>query len=148
MKQKKAAAKLTREQREAIDNKLVIATAIFLVGGIALMFINRWMLSTYYLGTRIVVLTLMWVGVAAVPVFLGLYWRTKNSGHLCLSIWGAALAAASALIIYNPLNIIAYKFQPFGITGVNSHVSYFIVGAALFAYLIISYIHYGRQLKK
>ena len=65
--------KLTKEEREHIDNMVVLTTAIGLVSAIALLYIYRWLNSSYILGTRLFVSILIWLCDAALIAGVVLY---------------------------------------------------------------------------
>ena len=79
MKNQKVRTKLSKEAREKIDNKIVLATAIALVSAMVLLFLYNWLVSVYAVQTRTVVIVLQWLGVAGVAAFLALYFIKKEN---------------------------------------------------------------------
>ncbi len=140
----KTKRKLTREQREAIDNKIVLATAIALISAIALLFIYRWLHSAYAAGTRTFVVILMWVGTAGVAASLAMYFWKKEKKYLFLIPY---FAAGSFFCLLITRNIFYSILQPFGIyTGTK--FNFIFIYSCLVVYLIVSYIYYGLKLRR
>jgi hypothetical protein len=131
--------KLTKEQREALDNKIVLATSVALISTIFLMYLYRWQLA-YPIGTRNVILVLMWIGVAGVAVTVGLYWFKKDKSFLNITPYFAGMAFAFSLIAYNFLHHLGIN------TGTK--INYSIIYTLLAIYLVASYIYYGIKLKR
>ena len=131
--------KLSKQQRVALDNKIVLSTSIALVATIFLMYLYRWQLA-YPLGTRKVILVLMWAGVLGVAATLGMYFWKKNKKWLV----GTAYSAAASFIF----SLIAYNFLHFLGLNTGSAVNYTISYIILAVYLIASYVNYAIALKK
>lgn len=133
--------KLTREQREAIDNKIVLATAISLISAIFLMFLYRWMTSAQAAGTIVFAKVLMWIGVAGVVGYLVLYYLKKDKKYLFITPYFAAGSFLLAFIIYN----FTYRL---GLPFTGSAYNFGFAYCCLAIYLIASYVYYGLKLRR
>lgn len=135
--------KLTREQKEAIDNKIVLATAIALISAMALLFIYRW-LNVYPVGTRRFVLVLAYLGTAGVLFSVGMYFWKKERKYLFLIPY-FAVGSFFCLMITN--NIFYSIARLAGITIATKH-NFIMIYVCLAVYLIASYIYYGLKLRR
>ncbi len=153
MKQQNPKKKLSREAREKIDNKVVLATAIALVSAMVLLFLMNWSQSTYALQTIRIIETLQWVGVAGIVVFLVLAFVKDKKYLYCLPY-----CAVGSLFMVEILRGTVTKFSinllakiPFlkivgGLPTTSQRFSTVFVCLAI--YLVVSYIYYGIKIRK
>ncbi len=153
MKQQKPKTKLSKEAREKIDNKIVLATAIALVSAMMMLFLYNWFVSIYASQTRIFILILQWLGVAGVAAFLALYFIKKDKKYLFVLPYCAVGALFMREILHGTITGL--------ITGILAKIPFLHIGGyattsarfnliyiCLAVYLIASYIYYGIKLKK
>jgi len=131
--------KLTKEQKEALDNQIVLATSVALVSTILLMFLYRWEMA-YPVGTRLSILILMWMAIAGVAITVGGYVLKKDKKLLISTPYFTASAFACSLIAYNFLHY-------FGLN-TGTKTNYGILYVIIAVYLVVSYVFYGTKLKK
>ena len=153
MKQQKA-KKLSREAREKIDNKVVLATAIALVSAMVLLFLMNWSQSAYAVQTITIIEVLRWVFVLGIVAFLVLYFVKKEKKFL----FGIPYCAAGTIfmmeILKGTISTFALKILskiPFlklagGYATTAQRFSTLFIFLAI--YLVASYIYYGVQMKK
>ncbi len=153
MKNQKVRTKLSKEAREKIDNKIVLATAIALISGMVLLFLYNWLVSVYAMQTRTLVIVLQWLGIAGVAAFLALYFIKKDKKYLFVLPYFAAgaifmreiLTGAITRLIFGVLS----KLPFLGITAAaTTKRNFAFVYVCLAIYLVASYIYYGVKLKK
>ena len=153
MKQEKPKTKLSREAREALDNKIVMATAIALVSAMLLLFLYNWFVSIYAEKIRIVILTLQWLGVAGVAAFLVLYFVKKDKKWLLLTPYFAVAAFFMREILHGTITTffvgILAKIPFLHVGGSATTLARFnFLYICLAIYLIAAYIYYGVKIKK
>ncbi len=153
MKQQKA-KKLSREAREKIDNKVVLATAIALVSAMVLLFLMNWSQSAYAVQTITIIEVLQWVFVAGILAFLVLYFVKKEKKFL----FGIPYCAAGTIFMMEILKGTVSTFFlrilskiPFlkiagGYATTAQRFSTLFIWLAI--YLVASYIYYGVKIRK
>ncbi len=154
MKQQKTKKKLSKEAREKIDNKIVLATAIALVSCMVLLFLMNWSQSAYALQTIRLIGALRWVGVAGIVVFLVLYFVKKDKKFLfCLPYCAAGslfmmeiLKGTVSTFFVRLLAKIPFLKMAGGYATTAQRFSTLFICLAI--YLVASYIYYGIQIKK
>lgn len=153
MKQQNPTKKLSKEARERIENKTVLATAIALVSAMMMLFLYNWFVSIYASQTRILILILQWLGVAGVAAFLVLFFVKKEKKYLFVLPYFAVgalfmreiLAGSVTTLILKVLSKIPFlHLSAYATTAARFNLIYI----CLAVYLIASYIYYGVQLKK
>lgn len=151
--------KLTKEEREHIDNMVVLTTAIGLVSAIALLYIYRWLNSSYILGTRLFVSILIWLCDAALIAGVVLYIVKKDRKLLRWIPYFAGGAFLLAVIRYFDkfklvmdalrISVLFQKcMDAIGKHPTNIQVAFIFVYICIAAYMIATYIYYGRKVKK
>lgn len=157
MKQQKPKNKLSREERERIDNKIVLATAIALVSAMVLLFLGNWLNSVYAAQTRTLVKILQWVGVAAVAALVALYFWKKDRKYLFVIPY-CAVGALFMQEISGTATFTKWIYQLYclirgvdlgeGVVSVANQFRFNVIYILLAVYLVASYIYYGLKLKK
>lgn len=172
MKQKKNAkvntkpqkAKLSKEEREKIDNKIVLATAIALISAMVFLYLQNWFASVYASTTGKIITVLKWAGVAGVAALITLFFVKKNKKFLfaipyCVAdflFMNEILAAPITKLIYNLFDGLITKINVSFITkSFNSFFAYYLTKSrfnfiflCLAIYLVVSYIYYGVKIAK
>lgn len=146
MKQQKPKTKLSKEERERIDNKIVLATAIALVSAMVMLFLYNWFVSIYASQTRVLIQILQWLGVAGVVACLVLYFVKKEKKYLFVIPYCAVGAIFMQEILRG--TIIGLIVKIFGKTYATTAMRFNFIYICLAIYLIASYIYYGLKLKK
>lgn len=146
MKQQKPKTKLSKEERERIDNKIVLATAIALVSAMVMLFLYNWFVSIYASQTRVLIQILQWLGVAGVVACLVLYFVKKEKKYLFVIPYCAVDAIFMQEILRG--TIIGLIVKIFGKTYATTAMRFNFIYICLAIYLIASYIYYGLKLKK
>ena len=153
MKQQNPNKKLSKEARERIENKTVLATAIALVSAMMMLFLYNWFVSIYASQTRVLILILQWLGVAGVAAFLVLYFVKKDKKYLFVLPYFAVgslfmfeiLKGSVTTLILSVLSKIPFlHLSAYATTAARFNLIYI----CLAVYLIASYIYYGIKLKK
>lgn len=154
MKQQKTKKAISREMREKIDNKVVLATAIALVAAMVLLFLMNWSQSAYAVQTITIIEVLQWIFVAGIVAFLVLYFVKKEKKFL----FGIPYCAAGTIfmmeILKGTISTFALKILskiPFlkmagGYATTAQRFSTLFIFLAI--YLVASYIYYGVKIKK
>ncbi len=157
MKQQKPKNKLSKEERERIDNKVVLATAIALVSAMVLLFLGNWLNSVYASQTRVFVKILQWAGVVGVAAMVALYFWKKDKKYLFVIPYFAVGAlfmqeisgtATFTKWIYQLYCLIRGIDLGEGVVSVTSQFRFNVLYILLAVYLVASYIYYGLKLKK
>ncbi len=153
MKQEKPKTKLSREAREALDNKIVTATAIALVSAMLLLFLYNWFVSIYAEQTRILILAIGWLGVLGVAAMLVLFFVKKDKKWLFFIPYFAVAAFFMREILHGTITaflaglLSKIPFLPIG--GEATTLARFnFLYVCLAIYLIAAYIYYGLKIKK
>mgnify|MGYP001055297116 CR=1 FL=1 len=136
MKKNTKKVKLTKEQKERLDNKIVLATAIALVSVMVLLFLYNWSKSKYSAQTMTLIQILMWASVAGVAAMVVLFFIKKDKRFL---FWTPYFAVAAVLLEEIVFGHILRTFNLPSTTKVRFNVAYF----TLAIYLIATYIYYG-----
>lgn len=153
MKQHPQKAKLSKEARENIENKTVMATAIALISAMAMLFLYNWFVSIYASQTRVLILILQWLGILGVAVFLVLYFVKKEKKFLFLLPFFAAgaifmreiLSGTITGLILSVLSKIPFLHLS---SAATTAARFNLIYICLAIYLIAAYIYYGVKLKK
>ncbi|MDD6308258.1 MAG: hypothetical protein PUB07_02740 [Clostridia bacterium] len=142
-----------QEERERLDNKVVLATAIALVSAMLMLFIYNWFVSAYAAQTKVLIQVLMWIGVAGVAAFLVLGFVKKDKKYFVV----LAYCAVGAFLLREVLKgtvttwilLLASKI-PFlnTVAYATTKARFNFVYIALAIYLVASYIYYGVKMKK
>ncbi len=149
--------KLSREERERIDNKIVLATAVALVSAMILLFLNNWIVSVYAVQTRKLVVFLQWLGVAGVLAFLVLYFVKKDKKFLFVipyfavgSIFMQEISGTATFTRWIYLLVCKLKNVQLNpqFVEVTTKFRFNVIFICLAVYLVASYIYYGIKLKK
>ncbi len=146
MKQQKPKTKLSKEAREKIDNKIVLATAIALVSAMMMLFLYNWFVSIYARQTRVLIMVLQWLGVAGVAAFLVLYFVKKDKKYLFTLPYFAVGALFMREILAGTITGLIVKVLGKGYATTAARFNFIYICLAV--YLIASYIYYGIKLKK
>ncbi len=153
MKKGNPEKKISKEIREKIENKTVMATAIALVSAMTMLFLYNWSVSIYAAGTRILILILQWLGVLGVAAFLALYFVKKEKKFLFVLPYFAVGAIFMREILSGTITtLILSLLSKIPFLHLSAHAStaarFNFVYICLAIYLIASYIYYGVKLKK
>lgn len=172
MKQKKNAkvntkpqkAKLSKEEREKIDNKIVLATAIALISAMVFLYLQNWFASVYAATTGKIITALKWIGVAGIAAFIALVFIKKDKKYLfCIPYCAVGslfmneiLKAPITKLIYGLFDDLILKSNiTFLVKSFNSFFAYYLTKSrfnfiflCLAIYLIASYIYYGVKIAK
>lgn len=146
MKQNKPKVKISREERERIDNKVVLATAIALVSAMLMLFLYNWFVSIYAAQTRTLIQILQWVGIAGVAAFLVLYFVKKNKKYLFVLPYFAVGSLFMQEILRGTVSGWVAKLMGKGFASTSMRFNFIYI--CLGVYLIASYIYYGIKLRK
>ncbi|MBR5218574.1 MAG: hypothetical protein IKV89_02470 [Clostridia bacterium] len=128
--------KISKELKEQIDNKVVLATSIALVGAMFLLFLQNWSKSIYAAGTMMFIRIAMWVCVACVAAGVVVYFITKKKGYLFTIPYFAVAAWMFSFIHYGL----------FGLVTLTTDTRFIVLYLCLAVYLIASYVYYGIKL--
>lgn len=150
---KRAQKKALQAEREKLDNKVVLATAIALTSAMIMVFLYNWFKSIYALQTKTLIEILMWVGIVGVAVFLILYFVKKERKFLFVIPYFAVGAVFMREILVGTMTgwviALASKIPFLHIAGNATTLQRFnFVYICLAVYLVASYIYYGIKIKK
>ncbi len=152
--------KLTAEERLHYENLSVLATAVALISGIFLLYLYRYLNSSYILATQTFVSILIWICDAVILASLGMYFWKKNKKYLTLLAYFAAGGTLLTIIRYsyvikNFFDMIYVSKLWNGLLNLlhiqapSSQATAFIfVLICLAVYLIATYIYCGLKLRK
>lgn len=152
--------KLTAEERLHYENLTVIATAISLVSAIFLLYVYRYLNSSYVLATQTFLNILIWVCDAVILGLVGMYFWKKDKKFLTLLVYFVAGGLLLTIIRY--FYVIKNFFDLIYVSKIWNAVLTFLhfprftaqgtafafVYLCLAAYLIATYIYCGLKLKK
>ncbi|MBE7024644.1 MAG: hypothetical protein E7408_01145 [Ruminococcaceae bacterium] len=146
MKQQKPKTKISKEERERIDNKVVLATAIALVSAMLMLFLYNWFVSIYASQTRTLIQILQWAGVAGVALFVILFFVKKDRKYLFVIPY----CAVGSLFMQEILRgtVIGWILKLFGKSYATTAMRFNFIYICLAVYLVASYIYYGIKLHK
>jgi len=128
--------KISKELKEQIDNKVVLATSIALVGAMFLLFLQNWSKSIYASPTMVLIKILMWACVACVAAAIVVYFITKKKGYLFTIPYFAVAAWMFSFIHYGL----------FGLVSLTTDTRFIACYIILAVYLIASYVYYAIKL--
>lgn len=151
--EKREQKKMLQEEREKLDNKVVLSTAIALVSAMVMVFLYNWFRSAYALQTKGFIEILMWVGVLGVAAFLVLFLLKKERKFLFVIPYFAVGAVFMREVLVGTLTTwvvtLASKIPFLHIAGNATTAQRFnFVYICLAVYLVASYIYYGVKIKK
>ncbi len=147
--------KMIHEERERLDNKIVLATAIALVGAMVMVFLYNWFVSIYARQTKVLIDILMWLGIAGVAAFLVLFFVKKECKFLFVMPYFAVGALFMREIMAGTVTTLLVQILskiPFlkmgGYTAATTAQRFNFIYICLAVYLVASYIYYGIKIKK
>ena len=149
--------KLTKADREHIDNQVVLATAIGLISAIFLLYLYRWLNSSLVMGTRIFLSILIWAADAViVAALVMIIWKKEKKylkvipyfagGAFLLSVVRYSGAYKKVLDALHISDLWAWFTNAIGKHPTQLQTALIFVYICLAAYLIATYIYYGRKL--
>lgn len=151
--------KLSAEERLHYENLSVMATAIALVSGIFLLYLYRYLNSSYILATQTFVSVLIWICDAVILGCVGMYFWKKDKKYLNILVYFVAGGLLLTIIRYyyvikNFFDMIyVSKLWNGFMTLIHVQISpiataFSFVFVCLAAYLIATYIYCGIKLRK
>lgn len=150
--------KLTREEKEHIDNQVVLATSIGLISAIFLLYLYRYMNSSYITQTYIFTEILIYICAAGVLAGTVLYYIKRDKKFIKPVPYLAGIGAALSIIRFHAKFAIALRAIKvaqlwgwfcglFGKHPTTVMTAYIFVYFCIFVYLVATYIYFGRMLK-
>ena len=138
-------SKMTKEEREHIDNMVVLATAIGLVGAIALLYLYRWLNTSYARGTRLFIDVLTWICDAGILASVILFFvKDKDRKYLKALPYLVGIAVLLAFLAH--YSVFANVLHIAALNNINVVVA--IIYSIIFIYLAATYIYFGVKVKK
>ena len=153
---KPKARKLSKEEREHIDNQTVLATAIGLISAVVLAYLWRWFNSSAAAGTMLFTKILMWLCDAGILASLIVYFVKKNPKAIRFVPYFAGGAFLLSTIVYSG----AYRklldwlhindlLAKMGVATENTmKLAFIFVYICIAIYLIATYIYLGCKVKR
>ena len=151
--------KLTAEERLHYENLSVLATAIALISGVVLLYLYRYLTSTYILQTQTFISVLIWICDAVILGCVGMYFWKKDKKFLNLMIY--FVAGGTLLTIIRYFHVIKNFFDIIYVSKLWNglmtllHIqlspiatAFWFVYICLAVYLIATYIYCGIKLRK
>lgn len=151
--------KLSKADRDHIDNQVVLATAIGLISAMFLLYVYRWLNSALAEGTFTALSILIWIADAVIVAALILLFWKKDRKYLKIIPYFAGGAFLLSVIRYSG----TYKkvldtlhisdLWKWLMNSINRHPSqiqtaFIFVYICLAAYMIATYIYFGRKIHK
>lgn len=153
--QNKENKRILHEERERLDNKVVLSTAIALIGVMVMVFLYNWFVSIYARQTKVLIDVLMWLGIAGVAVFLVLFFVKKDRKYLFVTPYFAVGTLFMREILAGTVTTFLVKLLakiPFlkisGYAGATTAQRFNLIYICIAIYLVASYIYYGIKIKK
>ena len=137
---KEQKGKLIKEEKEHIDNMVVLATAIGLVGAIVLLYLYQYLNSSYALASRRFVDVLTWLCYAGVLACVILYF-VKNKKKNYLKAIPYFVGISLVLMFLAHYSFFAQKFHIERLNNLKTVVILIYIIIAL--YLIATYVFFG-----
>ncbi len=155
----KKSVKLSREEKEHIDNQVVLATAIGLVGSIFLLYLYRYMNSSYITQTYLFTEIIIYLCVAGVLAGAILYYVKKDKKFIRPVPYLAGVVASLSIVRFHAKIALALRAikvaslwrwftNLFGKQPSQVLTAYIFVYLGIVVYLVLTYIHFGKMLKK
>ena len=156
-KEKAKQKKLTKAEREHIDNQVVLATAIALVSAVFLLYVYRWLNSSAVMGTRTVLSVLIWAADAVIVAALVMIFWKKEKKYIKVIPYFAGGAFLLSVVRYSGNNKVLldtlhisdlwlWFTNAIGKHPTQIQTALIFVYLCLAAHLIATYIYYGRKL--
>jgi len=140
--------KMSKEEREHIDNQVVLATAIALVSALFLLYLNNYLNSAYASATRTFIKVLFWMFDAAVAVFVGLYIWKKDKKFLRILAYCVGGALMMSIILYLPGLLYTTGISTMLHIFDTTKLAFILIYVCLGIYLVATYIYYGMKIVK
>ena len=157
--QKAKKTKMTKAERDHIDNQIVLATAIGLVSAIFLLYVYRWLNSALANETMAFLSILIWIADAVIIAAL-ILWRCKKDKKF-LKIIPYFAGGAFLLSVVRYSGIYKKVLDALHISDlwhwftnlINRHptqiqTALLFVYICLAAYMIATYIHFCKKIRK
>ena len=151
--------KITKAEREHIDNQVVLATAIGLISAIFFLYAYRWLNSSAVMGTRTVLSILMWLADAGIVAALVMIFWKKEKKYIKVIPYLAGGAFLISVVRYSGAykivldklhisDLWAWFTNAIGKNPTQTQTALMFVYFCIAIYLIATYIYYGVKIHK